>query len=63
MTTSLSYADAVKLLRDPGTRFAQVADRLTALGMLGVVAAVPEALGWFDARSEFARFSRELGAV
>jgi hypothetical protein len=60
VAASLSYADAIKLLRDPGTRFARVADRLTASGMLGAVVAVPEILGWFDARSEFARLSQEL---
>ena len=43
---SISYTDALNLLREPGSRFAEIVDRLTASGMLGAVVQAPDILGW-----------------
>jgi hypothetical protein len=57
----LSYADAVKLLKDPGSGIVRALDMLTSGALLlGAVVGAPDVLGWFDARAEFARLSREL---
>src|SRR5690349_7421739 len=60
MEQRLSYADAVKLLREPDSRIADALDKITGGALLGAVIAVPDALNWLDARAEFAQLSGEL---
>lgn len=62
MSRGLSYRDAVRLLRGPEERAVDLLDRITTGAFLGGVVGIPDLLGWFDARAEFARLSRDLAA-
>ncbi|MEU7477826.1 ATP-binding protein [Lentzea sp. NPDC042327] len=61
MAKTYSYADAVRLLGTKESALVDALDRLVGLALLGGVAGgVTELLGWFDAKTDFVRLSREL---
>ena len=60
MARSLSYINAVKLLRDPAESVVAALDIFTTVVMLAAAPAVSEVLSWLDARAEFARLSKQL---
>ncbi|MCG8925825.1 NACHT domain-containing NTPase [Lentzea sp. CC55] len=61
MGKTYGYADAVKLLGKKDSALVNALDKLAGAALLGGVPfAVSDLLGWFDAKTEFVRLSREL---
>ncbi|MGW6931391.1 NACHT domain-containing protein [Lentzea sp. NPDC054927] len=61
MAKTYSYADAVKLLGKKESALVDKLDKLVGLALLGgSVSGASELLGWFDAKADFVRLSREL---
>ncbi|ACU39216.1 NACHT domain-containing protein [Actinosynnema mirum] len=61
MAKNLSYREAAKILGGGGSAVITAVEQLTSAVLLGGVAVgLTDLLGWFDAKSDLVRFSREL---
>lgn len=61
MTKKFSYADAVRLVGEKENKLAAALEKILGAALLGgVIGGVSDLLGWFGAKADFIRLSREL---